>query len=139
MTVSAGRFRVMKKGDRAMLLLCAAMLLFSAVFFIYRGSVPPRGQRTAIVMINGEVVDTLRFGEDTEPFERVYKAGNGFNIIRADNGLISVVSADCHDALCVKKGPLGGNGESSVCLPHRFMVRVTGGDAADDEIDGGTY
>ena len=42
--------------------------------------------------------------------------------------------ADCPDRLCVKQGSISKNGESIVCLPHKVIVTVTGGDGADYDI-----
>lgn len=69
--------------------------------------------------------------------------GTGYNLIRIADGSVSVVSADCHEQICVHHKPITGEGETIVCLPHRLVVEITGGKAGDssddapsDELDG---
>ena len=39
--------------------------------------------------------------------------------------------ADCPDKLCVKQKAISKKGESIVCLPHKLVVQVTDGSAAE--------
>lgn len=128
----------MKKGDRAMVLICAALFLVSTVFYVYRrvAAVPER--KMAVVSVNGEVVDVLRVNASDEPYERVYRTDGGSNVVRVEDGAVSVISADCPDHDCVRRGRLSRPGDTSACLPHRFLIRVTGESEAD-LLDGGTY
>jgi len=45
-----------------------------------------------------------------------------------------VTDADCPDRLCVKQRAISKQGETIVCLPHRLIVKIEGGDAPD--VDG---
>ena len=61
----------------------------------------------------------------------------GTNTLVIENGAAYMVSADCPDKLCVKRGPIRYDGENIVCLPHKLTVTVTGSGAADfDAVSG---
>ena len=72
--------------------------------------------------MNGEVVERLPLAG--EPRDITVRAGGGFNVVRVGEGRAAVVSADCPDRTCVKNGEIS---RGSVCLPHKLVVRVTGG------------
>lgn len=128
----------MKKGDRVMALLCAALFLVSAIFYAYRRAAAVPERKTAVVSVNGKVVDMLRVSADDEAYERVYRVAGGSNVVRVEDGSVSVISADCPDHNCVRMGRLSRPGDTSVCLPHRFLIRLAGEGEAD-MLDGGTY
>ena len=77
------------------------------------------------LVVNGEVVERLSLAG--EPRDITVRAGGGFNVVRVGEGRAAVVSADCPDQTCVKNGEISRPGEGSVCLPHKLVVRVTGG------------
>jgi hypothetical protein len=42
--------------------------------------------------------------------------------------------ADCPDKLCEKTGKISKNGETIVCLPHRVVVEIQGGEGNVDSL-----
>lgn len=128
----------MKKGDRIMVLICAALFLVSAISYAYRCIAVIPERKTAVVSVNGKVVDVLSINAADEPYERVYRTDGGSNAVRVEGGAVAVISADCPGHDCVRRGRLLRSGDESACLPHRFLIRVTGEGEAD-LLDGGTY
>lgn len=128
----------MKKGDRVMALTCAALFLFSAIFYVYRHTAAVPERKTAVVSVNGKVIDILSVNAADEAYERSYRTDGGINVVRVEDGAVSVISADCPDHDCVRRGRLLRPGDTSACLPHRFLIRVAGEGVADT-LDGGTY
>ncbi len=63
----------------------------------------------------------------------VEEADGVINRIRIENGECFMEAATCRDKLCMGMGHIKRNGENIVCLPHRVVVKVTGG--VGDEID----
>ena len=61
-------------------------------------------------------------------------AAHGFNIIRVERGRIAVVSADCPDGACVRRGWISHAGGGAVCLPHRLVVRIKGAGGGVDGV-----
>ena len=63
---------------------------------------------------------------------------NGHNTVEIRHNAIRILSADCHDEVCVNRGWLTGGMVPIVCLPHRLVITLeTGGDeAAPDAVAG---
>lgn len=119
----------MKRLDRAAALITAAGLALCALFaYVYKGSLSPL---MAEIVVDGTVVERLPLAGETR--EVTVRAGGGFNVVRAGGGRAAVISADCPDLICVKNGEISRPGEGSVCLPHRVVVRVTGGGKTDTD------
>ena len=117
----------MKRLDRAAALITAAGLALCALLaFVYKDAL---SSPEVEISVDGEVVERLPLAG--EPREVTVRAGGGFNVVRVGGGRAAVVSADCPDRTCVKNGEISRPGEGSVCLPHRVVVRVTGGVEAD--------
>lgn len=131
-------FWLIKKGDRAMLLICAVLAFFAVIFFVSRGFISLPREMFVSVAINGKVIDTMHVDNGSGPFERTYKTESGFNTVRVESGGAAIISADCRDLLCVRHGRLTRRGDSSICLPNRFTVRIMGTDKTNG-IDGGTW
>lgn len=49
-----------------------------------------------------------------------------YNLISLADGKITMEAADCRDQICVHHRPIMSVGESIICLPHKFVVEVTG-------------
>lgn len=126
---------VMKRGDRAMLLifiiiLASAGLLWGIKIFTAKPDV-----MSAEIFQDGKLLRRvfLRKGDQTRDFIIEYRGG--YNKIRTEDGMIAVIEADCPDKDCVKKGWLKRPGDSAVCLPHRLVIRIAG----EPEVEGVTY
>lgn len=113
----------MKKKHRGDLLLAGSILLLAGVLlFLFR----PGGQGAwAVVTADGAEVArypldedrTVRLGDDTD-----------YNILQIAGGAAAVVEADCGDHTCVRTGEISREGERIVCLPHRLIIQIEGGD-----------
>ena len=55
-------------------------------------------------------------------------------MIEVSGGRVRVRDADCPDRLCVRMGWVSRDGESIVCLPHKLVVTVRGGEAGPDAV-----
>lgn|GEM_PF-1444467 len=53
------------------------------------------------------------------------------NRIVIENGTVRVSEANCKNGICVKTGEIRMSGERILCLPHRLIVSIEGG-----EVDG---
>lgn len=51
-----------------------------------------------------------------------------YNLISIAEGKVTMEAADCRDQICVHHKPIMSVGESIICLPHRLVVEVTGGE-----------
>jgi hypothetical protein len=110
-------------------MLIAGALIVGVALFAFVGFAKSDGARVD-VLSGGKVVASYPLNEDRE----VDLNYNGYNLLRIAHGQASVIEADCPDKLCVKQRTISKAGETIICLPHRVVVRVSGGE--EPEIDG---
>ena len=80
------------------------------------------------VQIGGETVMELPLNKDTRV---VLGRGEHTNTLVIENGTAQVIEASCPDQICVRQGAIQYEGESIVCLPHKLVVTVEGGETND--------
>lgn len=85
----------------------------------------------AVVTVDGE---EWRRYPLSESMETEIATGYGTNYLVIVDGKASVIEADCPDGLCVRQRDIRYEGETIVCLPHKLVVEIKGGE--DGEIDG---
>lgn len=55
--------------------------------------------------------------------------GSSYNLLTVSEAGVSMEAADCPDQICVHHIPIKGGGESIICLPHKLVVEIRGGEA----------
>ena len=83
------------------------------------------------VQVDGETLMELPLSKDVWI---VLGEGEHTNTLVIENGAAQVVEASCPDQVCVRQGAVRYEGESIVCLPHKLVITVKGGQAND--VDG---
>lgn len=131
-----------------LVVLCVAALALGIAFFQWRGG-SSAGELTAVVTIDGVEADRFRPAELLEA-PRTYSA-NGYTLEVAlsidyehpassalppsgESGL-RVARSDCPTQDCVRTGTIARSGQSVVCLPARFILRLEGGTPEDGAVD----
>lgn len=112
----------MKKKD---VVLAAALLLTAFLLFLamrLRGHADGGEVR---ITVDGEPYGTYSLFEERELCVR---QASGMNVIRIGGGEVWVAEADCPDGYCVRQGKVHKRNETIVCLPHRLVIEVTGGE-----------
>lgn len=104
-------------------LLLAAALLYLAVRSGEAGG-------WAVVTVDGAEVGRYRLTED----RTVVIGEDDYNILEISGGGAAVTEANCGDHTCVRMGRISRAGETIVCLPHRLVVEIVGGEAAADAV-----
>lgn len=107
-----------------LLLLAAAGVLF---FFLRPGG---EGQYVLVT------VDGREYGRYPLSEDRTITIGEeDYNILEIWDGAAAVTEANCGDHTCVRTGEIRRSGESIICLPHKVVVKVIGGeDSAVDAV-----
>ena len=82
---------------------------------------------TAEVYSDGVLVQTLDL---STPGEYTICNEYGSNVLRVDDGKVSVIEASCASQDCVHHGP-ANSGAPIVCLPNRLVVRFSSESALD--------
>lgn len=119
----------MKKTD---LILALAAILAAAGIWLFYSAGAERGL-TAVVTVDGEVRAELSLEEnETATIETEW----GYNIVHTENGQAFVTEADCRDQICVEHKKIEKTGETIVCLPHKMVVEIIGGEEEVDMVVG---
>lgn len=85
----------------------------------------------AEIYADGSLIKVMPLNEDghfTYHFDESRK-----NVITVKNGKVSVTYADCADKICTHFPPADNAGSAIICLPHKLVIVVRGG---EEEYDG---
>lgn len=50
----------------------------------------------------------------------------GYNIVKIQDGKVSMLEASCPDQICVHHRQISSTGETIVCLPNKIVVEIKG-------------
>jgi len=116
----------LRRGDWIVLAVLGLGIVFSSIYSLSLLFDPPQGV-VAIVEINREQIDRIYLHQFTDSQERTYWSGDGtqFNTIQVEPGRIRVLAANCPEQVDVRTGWLTHPGQVAICLPHRFVLRLT--------------
>ena len=112
-----------KKLKNDILLVLALLILAGGVWLFLR--LTRQEGAEAIVTVDG--VEAARLPLDTDTV-RTFETGAFSNTVVVENGCVYVSEANCPDLICVHQGAVRYDGETIVCLPHKLIVTVTGGE-----------
>ena len=99
------------------IILVVAVLAVSIVLIVLNSKLAT----TAVVYVNGEVVETLNLSEDKTV---EIQSENGYNIVKVKNHKVCVLEADCPGGDCVLTGYINRVGQTIICLPHKLVVEL---------------
>jgi len=117
-----------KKHKNDLLLICALLLLAGGIW-VYMCATRTQGGE-AVVTVDGAELMRLPLQKDT--LLPVPQAEGNANSVEVLGGAVRVVEANCPDHVCERQGWIRYDGETVVCLPHRLIVTVVGGEAVTD-------
>lgn len=118
---------IMKRSDIKILIILLAVAAVCVLVYFAAASLSPRGS-VADIFVDGKLYDRIDLGSVEEPYEFELRTEWGSNTILVEKDAISVCSADCPDKICISQGRLTQQGISIVCMPHRLVIRMEGGD-----------
>jgi len=101
------------------------IVLAAALFIAFTFAGEAKGPLTAVVTQDGKVVKRISLTNLSEPIEFDID-GKYHNHIRAEQGRIRFVDADCPDKVCVQTGWLDKAGQVAACLPNGVLVKIEG-------------
>ena len=120
-----------KKIKRDIMLIATLIIVCAAAFLIINFVVKNDGI-TAVVKVDGNIVYMLPLDKNASVTVEGYQGGS--NTVVIENGTVYMKDADCPDKLCEKTGKISKNGETIVCLPHRVVVEIQGGEGNVDSL-----
>jgi hypothetical protein len=107
----------------------ALVAMGAAALFFLRGE-----GSTVQVEVNGTVTGTYPLSVDREVEILTGENGEERNLLVIKDGKATVTAATCPDGICASHKPISREGESIVCLPHKVVITVIGGEEAPDVI-----
>ncbi len=116
----------MKRND---VLLVGILLGIAALFFVGMLLFRKAG---AEVVIYKEGIRTEAYPLTGE-LELELVSANGSNHLVIRDGEAYLANADCPDRLCVHMGAIKYDGQTIVCLPHKLVVAIEGGEKETDK------
>ena len=94
------------------------------------------GEPQVIIEIDGKVIGTYTINGSPQSLEIPVDAGQGrYNIVTVNEGIVDMREANCPDQICVRWGRIRYPGQAIVCLPHRVVVRIIGGERGEPPVD----
>ena len=124
------------KSNRFWAALLAGILLLCAAAIFYISTRGPKGP-VAVIYSGGQEVRRIDLGAVTEDETFVLTGFGGLsNTVEVSEGKIRVCEADCPDQVCVRQGAVRYAGESIICLPHKLVITIEGGQTGG--VDGAT-
>ncbi|MCD8010985.1 MAG: NusG domain II-containing protein [Lachnospiraceae bacterium] len=120
--------RAIKKADLILIgVILAAALLVLGLLTLTR-------QTGSFVVVRVDGTEVARYSLTEDRTETIEGVNGGTNVLVIENSTATMTDADCPDQLCVHQGSIRYDGETIVCLPHRVVVEIEGGEEA--EVDG---
>lgn len=124
-----------KRFRRSDLLFAGAIFVIAIIVYLLFHFVYGKEGAYVQVTVDGKVQGQYSLSEDRN-VQIDYGQADGFNILLIEDGKAMVTEADCPDKLCVKQKSISRSGETIVCLPHKLVITVIGGE--ESEYDGFT-
>ena len=121
-----------KKKIKRDIMLIATLIIVCAAAFLIINFVVKKDGITAAVKVDGNIVYMLPLDKNASVTVEGYQGGS--NTVVIENGTVYMKDADCPDKLCEKTGKISKNGETRVCLPHRVVVEIQGGEGNVDSL-----
>ncbi len=115
-----------KKKRRNDILLLTGLLLLGAILFFAVNAMKEGGAQVEII-VDGKAIEHYPLDKDRE----IKLDYGGYNVLAIRDGYASVTSADCPDKLCVDQRKISKTGETIVCLPHKVVIKVSGGESPE--------
>ena len=116
----------LRSGDRLLLFVSIPLLCISLCLPLWIRSQYHEGV-LAIIEQDLKCIDIFRLDTICESFECTYHRENNeeqINVVRIEPGRIRVIEATCSEQIDVHTGWLSFPGQTAVCLPHRFVIRL---------------
>ncbi len=112
------------------ILLILAVLILAGGIWLFTALTRKTGAEV-LVTVGGEELCRMPLDEDAR---LVIGEGEHYNTLVISGGEAFIEDAGCPDGICVKSGSVRFDGETIVCLPHKTVVSIVGGD--DSGLDG---
>lgn len=123
---------MLKKGDYiAVFAVVFVWILSLAPFFAYGRT----ANLKAVIYLDGAKYAEYTLAKYEKPIS-VTVDGAGRNVVEISTNGVRVIESNCADKLEINGGTINRAGQSLICLPNRFLIKIEGG---GEKIDAVTY
>ncbi|PUA24603.1 hypothetical protein AR682_02390 [Enterococcus faecalis] len=118
---------LMKKGDIIVIIFLIA-ISFSPYFIFFHNN--PFNSKSfddtkyAVVKIDGKEIERINLDDSKEFIKTYYPSKGQYNTIEVKNGHVRVKKDNSPDQIAVKTGWISEPGQTSICIPHRFILEI---------------
>lgn len=120
-------FKIIKKAD---IFLVAALVAIGIILSIVLSAGQTDGE-TAKITIDGKEYSTYSLMENRSI--SVNEHGEKNTVVIKD-GSVYISKANCKGKDCVRQGKISQTGQTIVCLPHKMIIEIQGGESKYDSI-----
>ena len=106
------------------LILIGVLLVVVVGLWLWVGSPGEQGG-WAVVTADGQEVGRYPLWED----QQITIGEADYNVLTIRDGAAAVTEANCGDYTCVRTGEIRREGETIICLPHRLVIEIAGGES----------
>lgn len=117
-----------KRVTKADVILIGLLLLAGVVSLLVVRVFVQKGGTTVQILSDGELYGTYELKQDQRV--PIRKNGKVINTLEIAQQKAKMIQADCPDQLCVHQKAISRQGETIVCLPHKIVVQIAGGQDA---------
>ena len=117
---------------KAIVLLLIGAVAASAAWLLFRNG--STNSPVARITRDGVLLEEIDLDRVGQPYSFPLEDGSGTNTVQVERGRIRVSEADCPDQVCVNRGWISDGTVPIICLPHKLMIEIVGGEGA---LDGG--
>jgi len=118
----------MKKKE---IVILAIVVVVLAAVLLVMNILGSRGERKLVITIDGQEYQTIALADHTNMHFTV-ETPDGYNEVVITNGVVDVVSADCHNQVCVDTHSASKVFDKIVCLPHKLVLEIVGDESETD-------
>lgn len=123
---------MLKIGDYVVIFI---ILLLSVVSFVwvYNEKNTSGNQLVADITVDGKVISSVSL-ENKSTSNLIVPEGYPGVEIEIKDGKIRIKESDCPDRVCVRTGWLSHNGDTSICVPYKIIVKIKSVDIDVDAV-----
>ncbi|MBM9830233.1 NusG domain II-containing protein [Enterococcus faecalis] len=118
---------LMKKGD-IIVIIFLITISFSPYFIFFHNkqlnSKSLDDVKYAVVKIDGKEIERINLDTPKEFIKTYYLSKGQYNTIEVKNGHVRVKKDNSPDQIAVKTGWISEPGQTSICIPHRFILEI---------------
>lgn len=129
----------MKWPDLLLILVLVLMSFIPNALFAVQAMSEPQAPQEKVLIIKVNAVETerIKLAAGKAAYDHPVKLPDGqSNILTIDGEAVTMREANCPDKYCIKVyGTIKAHGEQIICLPHKLVVEIQGGEAKEGDMN----